>query len=526
MINRIPDYLRLHTGNENDAQAEGETLEAGAAAPEQHVFNMDVLCQKFAEVTGVDLQYGSRDALPRELDWFMEIEDTRPGETMAFGIKGANRNTEAQTLRQIENLAGEVGWLANRLHKAERALWEREAELAVGIPVTAYPEIEKSHIAERLEAILRCGVEAVNCTAGALYLLDEATTQLKIRSQWGFDQGVFTEPARVLRGARGDLEALTGHAVVVEERDELNYWNIPEEFSAAVCVPVSTMTMPLGTLWIYSTEARPFDDHETNLIEVIAGRIAVELEREVLIREAANRRNGSNLAGAIDWQQQMAPTTQPLADGWDFAAATSFKSSLTGDHCFWHSRGDGNVFSSVSSVVGEVPEIALTSALLAGTIRGLCESRLVSDVVEGVNRTLWSSSDGDLLASIYASEINPRTGQVKFVATGDVGVFIIRPHGWEELSIDNTYCGSDDELEFEAVETKLESDDILIAFTSPRNLAPRLVGSAAEQQQLAEIALHNTHLTSHELMELLRQEWEPNDPSNQSPPAILVIKRN
>ena len=223
------------------------------------------------------------------------------------------------------------------------------------------------------------------------------------------------------------MEALTGHAVVVEQRDELNYWNIPEEFSAAVCVPVSTMTMPLGTLWIYSTDARPFDDHETNLIEVIAGRIAVELEREVLVREASNRRGGSNLAGAIDWQQQIAPVTQPIADGWDFAASTSYKNSLNGDHCFWHSRGDGCVFSSVSSVVGEVPEIALTSALLAGTIRGLCESRLVADVVQGVNRTLWSGSDGDLLASIFASEVNPQTGQLKCVATGDVSVFVIRP---------------------------------------------------------------------------------------------------
>ena len=456
----------------------------------------------------------------------MEIEASRPGQKMAFGIKNANKSLAAETLEQIEGLAGEVGWLANRLHRTERALWEREAELAVGIPVTAYPETTETHIAERLEAILRCGVEAAHCSAGTLYLLDEATTELKIRSQWGFDKGVYTEPARTLRGARGDLEALTGHAVVVEERDDLNYWNIPPEFSAAVCVPVSTMTMPLGTLWIYSVDARQFNDHDTNLIEVIAGRIAVELEREVLVREAGSRRGGSNLSGAIDWQQRMVSSTPPMADDWDFAGTTSYTSSLNGDHCFWHTRGDGNIFATVSSVVGEVPEIALTSALLAGTIRGLCESRLVTDVVDGVNRTLWSSSDGDLLASIYASEIDPRSGRLKCVATGDVGVFIVRPHGWEEVPVEKNYCGSDDELKMATIDQQLQADDLLLVFSSPRSLSPRLVGNNSEMQRMAEIALLHNHLASQELIDLLRQEWEPSDPTNQAPPAMLVIKRN
>ena len=208
MINRIPDYLRLHSDGE-EVQDEND-FPLGAIAPEQQAYSMDALCQKFAEVTGVDLQYGTRDALPRELDWFMEIESSRPGESVAFAISNGKMAGKSQELEQIESLAGELGWLTDRLHKTERALWEREAELAVGVPVTAYPEIEKTHIAERLEAILRCGVEAVSCDATALYLLDDATTQLKLRSQWGFDKGVLTEPCTCTTRSSGRFGSAYG----------------------------------------------------------------------------------------------------------------------------------------------------------------------------------------------------------------------------------------------------------------------------------------------------------------------------
>ena len=62
---------------------------------------------------------------------------------------------------------------------------------------------------------------------------------------------------------------------------QLEHWNIPEEFPTAVCIPVSTATMPLGTLWLFSNQSRDFSEKETNVIEVVAGRVAVELEREV-----------------------------------------------------------------------------------------------------------------------------------------------------------------------------------------------------------------------------------------------------
>ena len=73
----------------------------------------------------------------------------------------------------------------------------------------------------RLEAVLRGGTEAVDCQAAALYLLDDATSQLKMRSCWGLPLDRLAAPARPLKGAVADLEALLGHAVVIEDTDVL-----------------------------------------------------------------------------------------------------------------------------------------------------------------------------------------------------------------------------------------------------------------------------------------------------------------
>ncbi len=531
---RFPGYLRLHMEGQEHA-----------AVPEPQALNIDVLCQKFSEVTGSQLEYGPPAQLPRELDWLMEIEGFRAGNPLALAIQTSDRQEEqsSENRQNIEHLAGEIGWLIDRLHQTERALWEREGELAVGIPVTAHPDTEGPGIAKRLEAILRGGTLAVDGSAAALYMLDEATTQLKLRSHWGLSEATFLDPPRQLRGARGDLEALAGHAVVIKNKAELNHWGIPEQFSAAVCIPVSTITMPLGTLWVFCEQARDFSDKESNLIEIIAGRIAVELEREVLIREYSNRQDHSLDKGlgldeglrldrrhgwdaAVAWQKQLLPASPPYAEGWDFAGCARYEHSLHGDHCFWHTRADGRVFATLSGILGDGPEVAMSASFVAGTIRGVCETTDLSETLARVNGALWVNSSGDQLASIFASDIDPTTGQVRFASTGDIQVFVIRPHGWEPLRVAREYCGSDETIAVPVSTQYMEPDDILVVLACPRSLAPRVADALTQPQRLAEVALHHNHLTSAELMSLLRDQWKACGSPDVSPPALLIVKRN
>ena len=121
-------------------------------------------------------------------------------------------------LEQAEPLADALGKLWGELLATRHALWQREAELAAGVPlVLRRRRRDMPPLGERLEAVLRGGAEAIGCQAAALYLLDPATTELKLRSSWGLPRKRLTDPARPLRGALADLEALLGHAVVLTD---------------------------------------------------------------------------------------------------------------------------------------------------------------------------------------------------------------------------------------------------------------------------------------------------------------------
>src|SRR5262249_31317690 len=142
--------------------------------------------------------------------------------------------------------------------------------------------------------------------------------------------------ARPLRGSLADLEALLGHAVVLTDKALHAHWRVPEQaFAACVCVPVASANMPLGTLWLFAREPREFSDSQTNIIEVVAGRLAADLERQLLADEARRARTGPRELAKLTAVSDVAeiptedatarslrhvPTTAPLVEGWQVAA--------------------------------------------------------------------------------------------------------------------------------------------------------------------------------------------------------------
>ena len=178
--------------------------------------------------------------------------------SLSAAVEGEAKSSPV-SFEAARGLASAIGGMLEEILQLRRALVEREAELAAGVPLVPHPE-EPEHLANRLEAVLRGGAQAVGCHAAALYLLDEATSKLKLRSCWGLPLDRLTAPPRPLQGAVADLESMLGHAVVLEDTPMMRHWRAPEEFAAAVCVPVSTSTTILGTLWMFSNAKRDFTD--------------------------------------------------------------------------------------------------------------------------------------------------------------------------------------------------------------------------------------------------------------------------
>ena len=245
-------HLKLYT--ERSPKVERPPIEA--------IGSLHGILRAFQDITGWSLRYvagaepkvGAESKPASERTWTAPItpgEGSPPGHLRLEPLDSASVAGAARTAMGFETaraLASAIAGMLEELQKTRHVLWQREAELAAGVPLVPLSD-EESHLAEKLQTTLRGAAEAVDCQAAALYLIDEGTTELKMRSCWGLPFERLMAPARAMKGELADLEALLGHAVVMENTAMMPGWKSPEDFASAVCVPVASGTMLLGTLW-------------------------------------------------------------------------------------------------------------------------------------------------------------------------------------------------------------------------------------------------------------------------------------
>jgi serine phosphatase RsbU (regulator of sigma subunit) len=424
-------------------------------------------------------------------------------------------------------MAGSIAEVLNELLQTRQALWKREAELAAGVPVLPQRENEK-HLAERLEAILRAGVDTVNGAAIGLYLLDEATTELKLRCSWGLPFERLAAPPRPLQGALADLEAMLGHAVVLNDDLLIRAWNMPENFAAAVCVPVSSPTTLLGTLWIYCNEKRDFTDRELNILEVVAGRLASELEREMLLRVGATgTKLQKQIAIAERIQRNELPTISPLLDNWNVAGWTSQADGVGGAFHDWFCLPRG----LLAVALGKSPQQGVAGALTANAVKTATRAharynRQAERLLQQVNLTLWTGSAGDQHSDLFCGLIETATGRVCCSSAGKISLIRLKPDGWESLSQPSPMIGESPEIDFEQYGYELQPGESLIAFSNTIRDAKNGKGEIFGESKLAEALHEKTKLTAEELAAAIREAYQQHTATpDHHDLAILVVKR-
>ncbi|MBI1904431.1 MAG: SpoIIE family protein phosphatase [Planctomycetia bacterium] len=431
----------------------------GEAPASDALARLTDFCQAFEECTGWPLRYVP-DAARRSDDavWTAPLAHfpSRAGHfrlEMAPARKGAVADSHAAI-----DLATHWVKVLDELLRTQRALWEREAELAAGVPLVPHAS-EAKKLAERLESIVKSAAESAGCSAAALYLLSQDTTSLKLRASWKLPSDRLAAPPRPLADCMADVEAMSGHAVVIEGGNGQRFWQPPEDFLAAACVPVSSGTQIFGTLWVFDSAARPFSDQETNVLEIVAGRIAAELERAVLLTEAerlAKVKRDVSAAGAL--QHDELPTVLPPIEGWDLAGWSHWPSELGGAFYDWMLLDGGDL----AVVVAHAARPSVEGAVLASSLRAMIRShsehlRDPAEILARVNRTLWTSSPGDKQAHALLAVLRLGAGQIRLAAAGTPALLRVGRSGAVPTVFGQPPLGASPAAAFSAVDIPLDN---------------------------------------------------------------------
>jgi GAF domain-containing protein len=459
------------------------------------------LTRAFEQSTGWRLRREHGPAAPGEV-WSMAIDSFGHQPASRLILSPADEEGDAPPaidLHRARPLALAVGGLLGELNRLRHALWQREAELAAGVPVAARPD-EEPHLAERLEAVIQSGAETIGCQAAGLYLLDEHTSHLKLRAAWNLPQERLLDEPRPLRGAVADLEALVGHAVVLEDTTLLPHWRCPESFPAAVCVPVSTPTTPLGTLWVFSEKNRDFSPHETNLIEIVAGRLAADLEREMLLAAGVQaKQDDRHCAAAARWLASRLPSVSPLVEGYEVAGWTRSARSVASTFHDWSVLPDGRLALAVGEAIGNPLEAGLGIASLHASIKSHAGYRhSASDLLSRVSDTVYGASPGDQRAGLAYALVDPAAGAAEIALAGKLAAMTLSPGEPGIFRKQGPLLGGSPDEKYRSQSAPLAPGQALLLFSSgivpsagrggnklspaaiAANLGPRLPNSAEE----------------------------------------------
>jgi serine phosphatase RsbU (regulator of sigma subunit) len=477
-------------------------------------------------------------AFERATGWQLRLEQTPAGlgETWSTTIDSCGQAVErlvlcspadaaALDLEQARPLAKAIGEILSETSRLRHAVREREAELAAGVPVTLRKN-EEAHLAERLEAVLKGGAEAMGCQAAGLYLLDETTTELKLRACWGLPPERLLAPARPLRGSIADLEALVGQAVVLEDTSLLPHWRCPENYPAAVCVPVSSPSIPLGTLWVFSDEQRDFSPEETNLLEIVAGRLAADLEREMLLTQgAAGKLRDKQFHLAARWLSDRLPSIAPLVDGYEIAGWTQPAEEVGGDFHDWSVLDDGRVSLAVGDADGALLEAALGATSLHTALKAHAAYRhCASALLTRVNESLSAASAGDQRASLAYALLEPATGEIELSLAGNAAVIVAGPENRLVTTTDGPRLGEGGDSAFSQDQTTLQPGEMLVLISGGVRAAVDEAGLCIGEAAIASLVARHLRDSAAALVTRLRRLLE-HDQQVAEDMTVLVVKR-
>lgn len=499
MSGRLPNYLRLHADESPPAPAK--------LAPRDIVQRLE---QSFAAATGWKLNL-PQAAAPSSGAGTKRVKLVRNSSSSSLATPSSETLALAESCFEVMQL----------LQNALSALHSREAELAAAIPVSAKPD-RGNELAKKLATTLELGSQSLSMQAAAVYLLDETTSALKMRANFGFPVEKLIEPARPLRGAIADLEALLGAAVPIEDESKNPQWKIPEDFPSGLCVPLASQDHLLGTLWFFSDEARSYSDADTGFAEVISGRIVAELEREALLTEASeNLDSRRQLDEARDRKAVRAKMPKPLIDEWDVAQWSNTESPCA--FVDWSVRANGSLAIALGDSHGSRLDAEMTATALHTAIRAHSNYRPTSrTLLARVNETIWSSSLGDQFVSLFHGIVDSDRRIMDFSSAGRLGSWFINRRGPDRITPMDSFLGNDPDTRFRQRKRTFHAGDFMVVLSESANREMELL---CKDNEFLRMLASWRKLTADSISDELRRCLTSNRSQVDATSCFLVLRR-
>jgi sigma-B regulation protein RsbU (phosphoserine phosphatase) len=212
----------------------------------------------------------------------------------------------------------------------------------------------------------------------------------------------------------------------------------------------------------------PYALHEVQLLTIVAGQAATQLENTRLYEEEVAKRKleeEMRLARAI--QSRLLPAELPTYPGLQIDAVNLSSKAVSGDYYDMIPRQDGKLVMIIADVSGKGMPASLLASNLQASLRAqsdICDSP--AEILDRVNRQLHAATDSMHFATVFLAFLDPDSRRLVYCSGGHDAPVLLRADGTlRTLTEGGLPVGAFDFGTYGEEEVVLEDGDLLLLYT-------------------------------------------------------------
>jgi serine phosphatase RsbU (regulator of sigma subunit)/pSer/pThr/pTyr-binding forkhead associated (FHA) protein len=237
-----------------------------------------------------------------------------------------------------------------------------------------------------------------------------------------------------------------------------------------------------------------FTEEHLNILTTLASVASIRVENARLLEERFEReRMERELELATEIQQRFQPSEAPKMDGYEFQGISFSCYEIGGDYYDFITRHDGKMLIALGDVSGKGTAAALLMSSLHAAIHGQVAARSsLDEVVRSVNHYLADNTPANRFVTLFVAELDPRTGDLKYINAGHNPPLIGRSSGTiEQLSSGGFPLGILPSAEFEVGETQLQPGEALVIYSDGVSEANNIKEEEFGMERLMDVVRRN-----------------------------------
>jgi len=396
--------------------------------------------------------------------------------------------------------------------------------------------LSSSGLDETLNQVASLVFQAVPAERVIIMLRDEKSKvgmEIKVARTRGID-----EPISEVRISRTIMNEVVenGKSVLTSDAQQdpkfASQTLILQGIRSVLAVPLSVNEFDVfGLIYADSpTHAATFNTEHLDILTTLASVAAIRVENASLLDERINReRMERELELATEIQQRFQPSGPPVIDGYEFQGISFSCYEIGGDYYDFIPCNDGSMLIALGDVSGKGTAAALLMSSLHAAIHGQVAAKTpLLEAIISVNQYLTENTPTNRFVTLFAAELEPLTGKLKYINAGHNPPLIGRADGsMEQLSSGGLPLGLMPMAEYEVGDVMLNSGDVLIVYSDGVSEANNLAEDEFGLDRLTGVLkanLKNTASGIRDKVESALSDFTGTAPANDDITLVIVKK--